>query len=94
MTVPWDQGEGHVVHLEVQVEDPLVEVVADIHEPLEDQQGGSQEDHQEVWGPVQGNHQGRVQAVEDHGEEWVVYLRELPDHSVYLACLPCSLEME
>ena len=90
MTAPWDRGVGHEVRQAGPVADHQVEVVVDSHELLVDQLVGSQADHLEVSGRGQGNRQGRVQVAEDHEEELGVFLQELPGHSVYPACLPCS----
>ena len=70
-----------------------MEVVVDSRELRAVQLVGSQGDHLEVWGPGQGNRQGRGPAMEDHEEESVVFLLELPGRSVSPACLPCSSVM-
>ena len=93
MTAPWDLGVGHEVHQVGQVGDHQVEVVVDSRELRAAQLVGSQGDHLEVWGPGQGNRQGRGPAMEDHEEESVVFLLELPGRSVSPACLPCSSVM-
>lgn len=88
MTALWDPSEGHEVHLEDLVGDRREEDVVDIHELQGDQLVGTQGDHQEVWGPGQGSHQGRAE--EDHEEEWVAYHQQLPDRWECPACLPYS----
>lgn len=93
MTAPWDRGVGHEVRRAGPVVDRLVEVVVDNHELLVVQLVGSQAGHLEVSGRGQGSRLGKVQVVEDHEEELGVFLQELPGHSVYPACLPCSSVM-
>ena len=76
MTALWDPSEGHEVHLVGLVEDHLEEDVVDIHELRGGQLVGTLGDHQEVWGPGQGSHQGRAEG--DREEEWVACHRQLP----------------